>query len=153
MKTTVPYGTSQWSTTKKFESKGQRENSKATEQCVSPTLLFWHSSGSSQLMGDGEHSNVLGGKSVGIPHGALLSKPRDKWWSLPAQRFSILGARVSARFVRPPNSHLDLPIDFLHVPKKWDSPPSQEEPGVDRTSQNVQQRLNRGFLYLGVSSK
>ena len=79
MKTTVPYGTSQRSTTKKFESKGQRENSKATEQCVSPTLLFWHSSGSSQLMGDGEHSNVSGGKSVGIPHGALLSKPRDKW--------------------------------------------------------------------------
>lgn len=38
----------------KFNSKEQRENSKATEQYVSCTLLFWHFSESSKVMGDAE---------------------------------------------------------------------------------------------------
>lgn len=149
-----PYGTSQRSTIKIFKSRGQRKLQSYRAMCLSYSLLFWYSSGSSQLMGDGEESNVSGGKSEGIPQGVLLSKLCATWWSLPVQRFSILGKWVSGRFMWPLNSYLGLPIDFPHVPPKWTVFPIIERSLKLAASQNVQLRLNRGILlYLHVSSE
>jgi len=85
-----PYGTSQRSTIKKFKSKGQRKLQSYRAMYFSYSLLFWYSSGSSQLMGDGEESNVSGGKSAAlpkefclasyVPHGDLcLHKDSPSW--------------------------------------------------------------------------
>lgn len=67
-----PYGTSQWSTTKNSKAKdGEKTPKLQSNVCLQLSLLFWQSSGSSQVMGDGEQRSVSGGKSAGIPHGAL----------------------------------------------------------------------------------
>lgn len=75
-----PYGPSQWSTTKNSKAKDREKTPKLQSNVfLLPSLLFWHFSGSSKVMGDGEQSNASGSKSVDIPQGALLSKLCDKW--------------------------------------------------------------------------
>lgn len=135
MKTTRdPYGPTQWSTTKNAKA----ENG---EQYDSRTLLFWHFSGSLKWWGKKNRAMSQETNLRAFPTEPCLASYvtsgdlhlRKNEWALGLCAFSTAPM---------------FPINPLHVPKKWSSPPSQEEPGAGRISWQVQssERLSRGCL-------